>query len=88
MEQVLRTHLATLAKAFEAATGVTPASVGQSALKDNTFFPRVLDEGAGFTIKTFDRVVEWFAKHWPADLAWPDGIERPSLTKVEGEKAA
>jgi len=77
MEETLRTHLFECAALFEKATGVTPATIGKRALNDNTFFARI-SEGQGFTVRTFDRVMEWLSANWPRDVKWPEYIDRPS----------
>lgn len=77
MEETLRSQLMLLAAAFEAATGTSPKTIGKRALNDNTFFSR-LETGHGFTIRTFDRCVEWLSANWPEDCEWPIDIERPA----------
>lgn len=39
---------------------------------------KALRDGADITTARFNNAVHWFARNWPADLAWPEGIERPS----------
>lgn len=80
MEESLRHSLLALAAAFEAATDISPATVGKRALNDNTFFNR-LREGRGFNVRTYDRLVAWFAAEWPEGVAWPDHVERPKVGK-------
>lgn len=82
MEETLRTHLIVLADAFHAATGMSRQSIGKAALRDNTFFKR-LNDGDGFTVKTYDKLVKWFAAAWPAGTIWPPEIERPVLSAEE-----
>ena len=65
MEQELRTQLFETAERLTALTGITEQSIGQKAINDNTFFKRVRENGAGFTVKTFDRL-----------MAWMDGAEK------------
>ena len=33
--------------------------------------------GADLTTRSFENAVLWFSANWPADLAWPEGVERP-----------
>lgn len=73
MEETLRQHLLMTARAFEASTGVSLASIGKRSLNDNTFFSR-LGADQGFTVKTYDRVMGWLREHWP------DGVELPPLS--------
>lgn len=73
MEQVLRDHLLKCASAFAAATGASLAAIGKKMLNDNTFFPRI-SRGGGFTVRTYDRALHWFASHWPEGVAWPGDV--------------
>lgn len=84
MKSIARSNLLAVATAFAEAEGVSLASIGQRALKDNTFFSRVAS-GSNFTVETYDRVVKWLSKNWPEGLLWPDGIER--LHDAEAEAA-
>lgn len=34
--------------------------------------------GAGFTVDTYDEVVQDFSNYWPAGLPWPADIDRPA----------
>lgn len=76
MEETLRLHLLRLADLYGEANNVTRPSLGLEILRDNTFFRRISD-GQGFTVRTYDRVVQWFSDRWPADADWPVEIERP-----------
>jgi hypothetical protein len=76
MEEVLRNALLDLAARYEAATGQSAAAIGKKALNDNTFFVRI-QSGAGFNIKTLDKLLLWFSENWPEGTDWPEGVERP-----------
>jgi hypothetical protein len=76
LEPTLRANLATLTALFSKHAGASAAKIGQSALNDNTFLPRVAN-GAGFSVRTYDRVVEWLSANWPAEVGWPENIDRP-----------
>jgi hypothetical protein len=76
MEETLRANLLDLAARYKAATGRSFPSIGDDALNDNTFFARI-QKGKGFTIKTFDRVVDWFSNNWPDGAEWPSDVLRP-----------
>ena len=44
--------------------------------------------GAGFTVDTYTRAIQWFSDHWPTDLPWPPDIPRPvSLPPSAGPAA-
>lgn len=57
MENELRTNLLESA-AMLAKRGITEETIGLRAIKDNTFFRRMRN-GAGFTVKTYDRLMAW-----------------------------
>lgn len=76
MEEILRQHLIEAAKAFEAASGVSLATIGRRALNDNTLLAR-LASGQGFTVKTYDRLLGWLSENWPDNAVWPEGVIRP-----------
>lgn len=86
MEDELRSHLLHLAATYSDATGVSPATIGKRAINDNTFFQR-LEAEAGFTVKTFDRVVGWLSDNWPECVVWPSVIPRPRVRAHEGDAA-
>ena len=72
--------LKNLATMYSCHSGLSLATVSTYAANDGKFFRR-LDEGAGCTLKTAERVVEWFAANWPDDLEWPRDVPRPSKKK-------
>ena len=76
MEAELRHHLISLAEAYAAERKLEMVTVARLATGDWRFFVRVT-EGASFTAKKYDAIVEWFSDNWPVTLAWPDGITRP-----------
>ncbi len=49
----------------------------------NPYFFRRLRSGMGCTVKTYNRVLQWFSDHWPPDLPWPQDISRPEPTEKE-----
>lgn len=59
MEQELRNRLFATAERLTKLTGLSEMAIGQKAINDNTFFKRVRVDGAGFTVKTFDRLMVW-----------------------------
>ncbi len=44
--------------------------------------------GRDFTIGSYVRALRWFSHHWPEELPWPAGIERPPRAGQRGEAAA
>ncbi|MCJ2107890.1 hypothetical protein MKK70_21425 [Methylobacterium sp. E-041] len=83
MEETLRQHLSECAAAFEAATGTKPSVVSRRALQDSRYLERVIG-GEGFTVRTFDRLVQYLSDNWPseADDTWPTGVPRPPKTPI------
>lgn len=45
--------------------------------KDSRTLDRVA-AGGSLTVRNFEWCMTWMSKNWPADLAWPQGVERPS----------
>lgn len=58
MEQELRDRLFETAAKLKALADISEQTIGQKAINDNTFFKRAR-EGAGFTVKTYDRLMAW-----------------------------
>lgn len=65
MEHELRSQLLEKASALNTAKGLTEETIGLRAIKDNTFFKRIRN-GAGFTVKTYDRLMSWMEAEMPA----------------------
>ncbi|MDE3023724.1 MAG: hypothetical protein KGI54_18060 [Pseudomonadota bacterium] len=40
-----------------------------------------IQAGASFTVRTYERALEWFSANWPENAVWPDGVERPIHTE-------
>ncbi len=76
MEETLRKQLLDLCHRHGEASNLTPGVLGKASLRDHTFFRRI-EQGENFTVKTFDKVVQWFSDHWPEDATWPSDIPRP-----------
>lgn len=81
MEETIRTQLLLLATTFAGVSQSTLPTIGRLALNDNTFFHR-LKSGDGFTVRTADKLLQWFSDNWPENTEWPEGIERPVKTGV------
>ncbi len=76
MEETLRKQLLVLCHRHGEVSKLTPGVLGKASLRDHTFFRRI-EQGENFTVKTFDKVVQWFSDHWPSDANWPADIPRP-----------
>lgn len=59
MEQELRAHLLETAERIASHTGLSEQTIGQRAIRDNTFFRRLREKDAGFTVRTYDRLMQW-----------------------------
>lgn len=62
--------------AYARATGVSPATVSLRSAASGGLYRRLRD-GHSITVHRAARIVQWLSDHWPADLAWPDGVGRP-----------
>ena len=86
MEAELKEILATLADEFANATGRKPGGIWAEAAKDGRFMDRV-ESGQTFTVKVFDRAVQWFSDNWPDGVRWPKVIKRPAVSVKDGTAA-
>ena len=77
METELIDHLRKVASAYGSLTGQSAATIAQRAFLDWRFLDR-LSDGSTFTVRKFDRGMQWFSANWPPDAAWPDGVPRPA----------
>lgn len=82
----MRTNIANqlllLAKLYSDHMGLTLKTVSLRAAGRGGFLDS-LGDGANFTIDRAERVLAWMAVNWPADLEWPDHVERPAEPKDE-----
>ncbi|WP_042700775.1 hypothetical protein [Azospirillum sp. B506] len=85
-----RTQLSTLAAQYASAMGVSEARVATRAMNDGSFFKRI-SSGGSCSVDVYLRLKQWFADHWPPDLEWPVGVDRPDVlpntTAVEAGRA-
>lgn len=57
-------ELIDLAKAHRRATGIEMATIATKVMNDGKFFDRI-ENGGGFTMRTYDKVKDWFRIHTP-----------------------
>lgn len=76
-----RTKLLALVGAYCEGTKRSEARVANLAGRDGKFFVRIR-EGRTCSVDTLNHVIAWFATNWPADLAWPEGVDRPGPVVV------
>ena len=92
MEEELKIILSTVGAAYAVHTKLAASTIWARAAKDARFLDRI-ESGQGFTVKTYDRAMQWFSDNWPEDAEWPAGVERPfrseetTETEVSGEAA-
>lgn len=67
-----------LSETYCDAANVPLTRVSRTVFGDQRRLDRVFAGEVSMTIPSFERLVDWFSVNWPADLAWPDGIERPA----------
>jgi len=82
MEHAPYHDLLALCDAFASHLNISHWRVSFLARGDGQFFRRLMT-GGGCTVKTAVSVTAWFDAHWPADLAWPPSVPRPSKSKKE-----
>lgn len=79
MEEILRGHLKALALAYSSATGISLRAIGSRAMNYSYFFERVDNDKVSLTLRTYDKVVNWFSANWPDGIEWPAGVQRPFI---------
>jgi hypothetical protein len=81
-----RDRLFRLLEAYCASRSLSEARVATLVRNDGKFFARIR-AGASCTMDSYEHCVSWFSAHWPADLSWPDEVERPRSASVSEEAA-
>ena len=79
LETKLRESLRMLVEAYCEAKSCKPSRIGRIALHDDKWIGKVLDPESGFnfSVRSYDTVLAWLSRHWPANAPWPKGVERP-----------
>lgn len=72
-----------LAALYVKHTGLKLSTVSTYAAGDGKFFGSLQEGTAGCTFRRADKVLNWFANTWPADLEWPRDIPRPAKPKSD-----
>lgn len=73
-------QLVRLAENYAAHFGLTLSTVSTYAANDGKWLSG-LKGGTSCTLRKASSVIGWFSQNWPADLAWPADIPRPSKPK-------
>ena len=61
---------------YASSKNISLATVSNLACGNATLFKRI-SHGGSCTIRTFNKVLQWFSDNWPADLFWPLETRRP-----------
>lgn len=76
-----RNALIKLAEALAAHQGVTHFAISMRAMGKGDFFKNMIERGYDCRTRTAAKLMQWFSDNWPADLAWPRDIPRPTKSK-------
>lgn len=71
-------RLLTVSDTFCAA-GLSREQQSYRIFRDQRRLGRAFAGEADLRLQSYEQAMAWFAANWPADLAWPDGIERPAV---------
>jgi len=81
-----RRDLIALVERFCAATGKSESRVA-SLIGGTGVFYRRLRAGGDCSATVYQRALQWFSDHWPAETEWPEGIDRPMRSPSDSTKA-
>lgn len=68
--------------AYCTAVGLSRSRVSTVIFNDGKALDRI-DGGGDLTTRSFEKAMAWFAENWPADTAWPKGVDRPGATEEQ-----
>ncbi len=74
MESELRSALLATANAYADAARCGITTVSRRVKNNAGFFKGLEDPSKSFTARTYDEVMEWFARHWPAGKPLPSSL--------------
>ena len=83
----LREKLVCLARLYCEYKDISLATVSTSVMNGGGVLDRLAKGETDLLTRNFERAVRWFDSHWPADLPWPEGLQRPSLIPSTEEAA-
>jgi len=75
-------QLLVVADAFCKARGLSRSRVSTIVFNDGKKLDLVAD-GADLQTGKFEAAMLWFSANWPAGVAWPRSISRPSVTAAD-----
>lgn len=70
-------RLLRVAETYATTKNIALATLSKRLLNDGKRLPRLKAGTATITISSFDNAMRWLSDRWPADVPWPDGVERP-----------
>ena len=76
-------NLVILCRIYQRVTGLSESRVADKVSTNPYLFLRLRD-GKGCTVRTYNRVLQWFSDNWPENLPWPADIPRPEPRVKEG----
>jgi len=83
MEQELFENLLVVARRFAEGRGIGLSTAAKQLAGDVRFFRRLESDGATFTVRKYDEVLQAASANWPEKAVWPEGIDRPSVEAPE-----
>jgi hypothetical protein len=72
--------------AAPASAGLTESTLSWRAFGETKVLRRLASGEQSITLIRADRALCWLSANWPADAAWPDGVERPDPESDCGER--
>lgn len=82
----VRKHLLTRARSFGAEFGLSLSAIGDGAIRDSKFLANV-ERGENFTIKTYQRVLDWIDAERALRRAGAGAGQTPSQPPKQGAAA-
>lgn len=79
-------QLLTVARAYGTAEGIELSTVSWRVMGDTKKLP-ALEEGKDIQVKRLEGAMSWFSRNWPANAAWPTGVDRPENDKESEAEA-
>lgn len=80
-------QLLAVAHAYCAAENVALSAASRRAFGESKL---LVNLEAGLSSPTFRRAedaLQWFSRHWPASVSWPDDVPRPSAAALREPEA-
>lgn len=84
----LKNDLITVAECWCEATGRTFAQASYQIFKDQRRLDAIARGQNDPRISSYEKAMRWFSEGMPAGVDWPDGVERPQITRKQCTEAA